>query len=134
MGANKEQTFGDVPYTLGWTITSADGTSKKDVAVAVADGAGLRIDFIRVATDLAADQDVEFFLFDGSTTTTFGVQTITAGAGKSASVSIIEALDKILPDSIGIQAGDTIQVADTAGITAGKTIWGTTLGVDLTAR
>lgn len=134
MGANKEQTFGDVPYTLGWTITSADGTSKKDVAVAVADGAGLRIDFIRVATDLVADQDVEFFLFDGSTTTPLGVQTITAGAGKSASVSIIEALDKILPDSIGIQAGDTIQVAATAGITAGKTIWGTTLGVDLTAR
>jgi hypothetical protein len=63
-----------------------------------------------------------------------GVQTITAGAGKSASVSIIEALDKILPDSIGIQAGDTIQVAATAGITAGKTIWGTTLGVDLTSH
>ena len=134
MAANKEQTFGDIPYTLGWTITSADGTNKKDVAVAEDDGAGLRIDFIRVATDLAANQDVEFFLFDGSTTTPLGVQTITAGAGKGASVSIIEALDKILSDSIGIQAGDKIQVAATAGITAGKTIWGTTLGVDLTAR
>lgn len=134
MGANKEQTFGDVPYTLGWTITSADGTSKKDVAVAVADGAGLRIDFIRVATDLAAAQDVEFFLFDGSTTTPLGVQTISAGAGKSATASVVEAMDKLLSDSICMKAGDKIQVAATAGITAGKTIWGTTLGVDLTAR
>jgi hypothetical protein len=134
MSANKEQTFGDIPYTMGVQITNADGTNKKDLAIAAEAGAGLRVDFIQLVSDLAASQDVELFLFDGTTTQSLGTVTVTAGAGKSGSVPPVEAIGKILADSLGMKAGDKLQIGAITAITAGRTIWATALGVDLTAH
>lgn len=134
MAANKEQTFGDIPYTLAWSITNATGTNKVDVAVAPAGGAGLRVDFIRLTTDLVAGQNLQFYLYDGVNTNPLGVATVAATAGTAPGVMAVEAVEFLLTDSIALKAGDKIQVAATSAITAGKTIWGSTLGVDLTSH
>lgn len=139
MAVNKQQTYGDTPYSRAVQITSADGTTKKDLAVADANGAGLRIDFVRISTDLAANQAIGFYYYDAATglTNPLGVQTLPAYSGSldgsSAVVAIFEAMPDILPDSLLLKAGDKLQVAPTGAITAGKTIWVTALGMDLTA-
>lgn len=135
MAVNKQQTFGNIPYTKGVQITSADGTTKKDLAVADADGAGLRIDFVRMATDLEANQDVEFFHYiaGDATTNPHGIQALPANSGKTNAIPMFEAMPGILPDSLLLKPGDKLQVAAAGAITAGKTIWATCLGMDLTA-
>lgn len=137
MAVNKQQTYGDKPYTKAVQITSADGTTKKDLAVADVNGAGLRIDFIRMVTDLAADQDVEFFLseYNGGTPVVnpFGIQALPLNSGKTNAIAPLEAMPAILPDSLLLKPGDKLQIAATGAITSGKTIWVTALGMDLTA-
>lgn len=135
MAVNKQQTFGNIPYTKGVQITSADGTTKKDLAVADAGGAGLRIDFVRMVTDLAAAQDVEFFHYvsDDAITNSHGIQALPANSGKTNAIPVFEAMPRILPDSLLLAPGDKLQVAAAGAITAEKTIWVTCLGMDLTA-
>jgi len=135
MAVNKQQTFGDAPYTRCVQITSADGTTKKDLAAAESTGAGLRVDFLRVVTDLAADTNIEFFFYNATTTLTnpLGIQAVPASSGKDATVPVYEAMALALPDSILLAPGDKLQVAATGAITSGKTFWVTCLGMDLTS-
>ena len=134
MAVNKQQTFGDIPYGQCVQITSANGTSKLDLALADPAGtAGLRVDFVRITTDLVANQDVEFFLYDSVAlkTNPLGIQAIPANAGKTNAIQPFEAMTNILPDSLLLKPGDKLQVAATGAITAGKTIYLTCLGMSL---
>lgn len=136
MAVNKQQTFGDSPIFGAVQITSTDGTSRKDLAASPDTDAGLRVDFIRVVTDSAVDVDIEFHMRNTATSVAqpLGVQTVAAGQGKSADVQPLEAMLLLLPDSILVPPGHSLQVSAVASVASGKTVYVSAFGTDLTSH
>ncbi|EFL52998.1 hypothetical protein DesfrDRAFT_0046 [Solidesulfovibrio fructosivorans JJ]] len=117
---NTKPIFAGTPKTPGVTLTSADGTSKKPLLTAGANGT--RVDSLHVATDDTAAADLHVHLTRGDVHQYLGTVPIPAGAG-GAGVAYVEMLDYLNDGNpLTLEAGLALTVAAAAAITADKTL------------
>lgn len=121
--ANQKPIFPLTPKTSIATIVNADGTTKKTLVTAGADGT--RLDQLRVCSDDTANCTLQFFTsLDGGTTWAIqGEVIVAAGSGTNGTLGWTEGLSSLNSDNaLAMQAGEVLGVAAKAAVTAGKTV------------
>jgi len=109
-------------------IVNADGTTKKTVVTAGADG--IKVVALNVSSDDTSNRTLQVFITRSVTSYLIGSAVITTLAGTDGSTLPIDMLALIpgLPvDNDGqrylfLESGDTLQVAVTGAVTAAKTV------------
>ena len=123
MAANTDPVFPLTPRTSPVTILTADGTTKKTLVTAGANGS--RLDQIRVCSDDTAQVILQFFTsIDGGTTwAILGEVIVPAGSGTNGSALWVEALDALnAENAMALQAAEVLGVAAKSAVTAAKTV------------
>jgi len=123
---NTKPIFAGTPKNPGVTLTSVDGTSKKPLITAGANGT--RVDSLHVATDDTAAANLVVYLSRDGADHYLGTVVIPAGAGGTGA-SYVELLDYLnAGNPMTLEAGVTLTVGPVAAITVGKTLtviaWG----------
>src|SRR5574337_67883 len=131
MAANTSPIFVLTPKTAVQTFANADGTTKKTLYTAGANGA--RVLAINAVTSDTAANDVNLYIQSGGagTVADIGGKRVPASAGDvlastTASVSLLDPVQlpgALLPDgSIQLGAGDILQAGVVAAVSTAKTL------------
>ncbi|WP_300164282.1 hypothetical protein [Solidesulfovibrio sp.] len=120
MAANTQPIFPGIPRNDPVTLVNADGTTKKSLLTAGANGA--RVDSLHVATDDTSTAVLGVYLTKSGVDSYLGAVTIPAGAGGTGA-SPVELLDTInAGNPMVLGAGVSLKVGVAAAVTAGKTL------------
>lgn len=135
MAVNQKPIFQDGPLNgLPKTFVNADGTTKKTVYTAGADGA--LVDTVAVVSDDTAAVILEIHINDGTTSFQVGELSIPAGSGTDGTSAAVNLLSTTaLPwlqtsGGLPLQATYSLEVNAKAAVTATKTVTVTPFGGD----
>lgn len=121
MAANTSPIFPLTPKTSTVTLVNADGTTKKTLITAGANGS--KIDAVKILSDDTATVTLSFYLNKGGTDYLVGTVSVTAGTGITAGTSPAEALEYVNDGyALALEAGIVLKVAASASVTSGKTV------------
>jgi hypothetical protein len=120
MSANTQPLFELTPVNAGVQLTSANTTAK--VTLYTGDTNGTRIDGISCCTSDTSAVDLNFYLYDGTTSHYLGVVALAAGSGYTT-VPRVDAIATIAAAALGflvLKPGYVLQVACNATMTSDK--------------
>lgn len=120
MAANTNPIHPLVPQNPAVTVSNADGTTKKTVLIAGANGT--RLDSLHICSDDTAQALLNFYLNTGNSDSFIGQVAIPAGSG-SGSTAWQEGLATLNNNlSMTLAAGAILKVAASAAVTSTKTV------------
>lgn len=130
MTANFKPVFELTPVNAGVTVVNADGTNKKTIYTAGANGG--RIDGILVCSDDTAAVNLAFYINDGSADLYIGNVSVPIGSGYTtvAKVDGLAALKPTYQNFIQMKAGYILKCNAVAAVTAAKTVTVVAIGGD----
>ena len=127
MAMTHEAVYPQTPQNKTAIIVNADGTGKKEVFTAGANGA--KISCIAVTSDDTADRTLVVYVYDGATDGLIGEVLIPDGSGTNGTdkaVSLLNATSlPFLPAdlTLPLKAGAILKVAAKVAVTSAKTIY-----------
>lgn len=121
MAANTSPIFPLTPKTSPVTVVNADGTTKKTLITAGANGT--KIDAIKILSDDTTTVTLSFYLTKSGTDYLVGTVAVTAGTGVTPGTSPAEALEYLNDGyALALEAGVIVKVAVAVSVTSGKTV------------
>lgn len=131
MAVSHQGVFVQTPKITPITIVNADGTNKKTVATAGANGS--KVTGLTIASDDAA-RVLQIWLTRSATSYLLATVDVAANSGFDGIVAVTNGMNSVewpgLPiDNDGqvyffLESGDTLQISVTVAVTAAKTIYG----------
>lgn len=127
--------------TVGATALGVDGIAADAKVCYTAGAYGGRVESLMINTNDTAAVNVLVYCLDGSTVHPLGIVNIPLSSGNAANVLNVDAFSVLmgLPVNevgrkyIPLRAGMTLKVAVLAAMTANKSLWAKTTGVDYVA-
>lgn len=130
MTANFKPVFELTPVNAGVTVVNADGTNKKTIYTAGANGG--RVDGIIVCSDDTAAVNLAFYIDDGSADLYIGNVNVPIGSGYTTVVKV-DAMTTLKPAGqsfIQLKATYKLECNAVAAVTAAKTVTVVAIGGD----